>query len=302
MRELGSRLVRAREARGLTLEDAERDTRISRRYLQALESEQFEAIPAPVYARGFLRSYSQYLGLDPQELLALFPRDRDQPEPVQAPARASVREPLSAVGPSRPSWRKEPPPAGGRQPAGPQGAGNGRRQEYDTGFDDGPVIGVDIGMPSPARRIQPDPAAQTRTTVVIVIAVAAVIFVSLLAFAISRLGGDEAEPGSSNDAGGTGVATDASATGTASGAGTSAAAGTSPAAEIPGVVRGTVPDVGGMAAASAKAAIEAAGFQAKELPAPHSEPKNTVYDQSPAPGGQLPEGSVVTIAVSTGPE
>ena len=37
MKELGSRLMRARETRGLTLEDAERDTRISRRYLQALD-------------------------------------------------------------------------------------------------------------------------------------------------------------------------------------------------------------------------------------------------------------------------
>ena len=55
MGELGTLLVRAREARGLTIEDAERDTRISRRYLQALESEQFDVIPAPVYARGFLR-------------------------------------------------------------------------------------------------------------------------------------------------------------------------------------------------------------------------------------------------------
>src|SRR5258706_6656387 len=80
MGELGSLLSRQREARGLTLDDAERDTRISKRYLQALESEQFEVIPAPVYARGFLRSYSQYLGLDPQEMLSLFPRE-GAPEP-----------------------------------------------------------------------------------------------------------------------------------------------------------------------------------------------------------------------------
>ena len=51
MGELGSLLTRAREARGLTIEDAERDTRISRRYLFALEAEQFDVIPAPVYAR-----------------------------------------------------------------------------------------------------------------------------------------------------------------------------------------------------------------------------------------------------------
>ena len=86
MKELGSRLMRARETRGLTLEDAERDTRISRRYLQALETEQFEVIPAPVYARGFLRSYSQYLGLDPGEMLSLFPRDEEElPPPAPTP-------------------------------------------------------------------------------------------------------------------------------------------------------------------------------------------------------------------------
>ncbi len=98
MGELGSLLTRAREARGLTLEDAERDTRISRRYLMALESEQFEVIPAPVYARGFLRSYSQYLGLDPQETLAMFPRE-DDPE-YQRAAEASVPHPRPS--PDRP--------------------------------------------------------------------------------------------------------------------------------------------------------------------------------------------------------
>ncbi len=74
---LGQMLARARQARGLTLEDAERDTRIARNYLRALEEERFERLPAPVYARGFLRSYSQYLGLDAAEVLALFPQ---QPE------------------------------------------------------------------------------------------------------------------------------------------------------------------------------------------------------------------------------
>src|SRR5690606_12019062 len=115
MGELGSLLTRAREARGLTLEDAERDTRISRRYLHALENEQFEVIPAPVYARGFLRSYSQYLGLDPQEMLMLFPRE-DDPEYQRAadatsPApRPSRDQPVSPVSASRPTWRTQGPP------------------------------------------------------------------------------------------------------------------------------------------------------------------------------------------------
>jgi hypothetical protein len=57
---LGESLRSARSAKGLTLEDAERVTRIPRKYLEALELENFSILPAPVYARGFLRSYSQY--------------------------------------------------------------------------------------------------------------------------------------------------------------------------------------------------------------------------------------------------
>jgi cytoskeleton protein RodZ len=73
MTPLGETLQRARLARGVTLEEAERTTRISRRYLEALENENFGLLPAPVYARGFLRTYARYLGLEPSDLLPLFP-------------------------------------------------------------------------------------------------------------------------------------------------------------------------------------------------------------------------------------
>src|SRR5438093_13196754 len=70
---LGETLRRARLSKNVTFEDAERVTRIRREYLEALEREDFTKLPAPVYARGFLRSYSGYLGLDPGELLPFFP-------------------------------------------------------------------------------------------------------------------------------------------------------------------------------------------------------------------------------------
>jgi cytoskeletal protein RodZ len=73
MTPLGETLQRARLARGVTLEEAERTTRISRRYLEALENENFGLLPAPVYARGFLRTYARYLDLEPSDLLPLFP-------------------------------------------------------------------------------------------------------------------------------------------------------------------------------------------------------------------------------------
>lgn len=75
MGELGHTLSRARRARAITLEDVERDTHVSRRYLQALENEDFSIFPAPVYARGFLRTYSRYLGLNSDELIRLFPNE-----------------------------------------------------------------------------------------------------------------------------------------------------------------------------------------------------------------------------------
>lgn len=73
MSPLGETLRRARLSKGITIEDAERVTRIPRKYLEALEVENYGILPAPVYARGFLRSYAGYLGLDPGELLPFFP-------------------------------------------------------------------------------------------------------------------------------------------------------------------------------------------------------------------------------------
>ncbi len=85
MAELGKALFQARVGRGLTIEDAERDTRISKRYLEALEREDFSAFPAPFYARAFLRTYAQYLGLDAAQLLAALPHARLDPEVTPLP-------------------------------------------------------------------------------------------------------------------------------------------------------------------------------------------------------------------------
>lgn len=282
MGEIGSWLVRAREARGLTLEDAERDTRISRRYLQALESEQFDVIPAPVYARGFLRSYSQYLGLDPQELLALFPRDDDPA--YSPPSSPPVREqPVSAVGPARPTWRRPPrekTPAPARRPsAGPQ---------QEMSFE--PTIGVDIGVATPTRRIKTDPAAQTRSLTVLVVAIGAIAAVLLLAFLISKVGGDD-DPASSPGPAAKTTTTVAQQTPTQP-------AGASGLDVTPGVV----PDVEGKPVAQARLAIAEAGFEVSEKHQKDARPKGTVIQQSPAPGIEKATGvSTVIIVVSDGP-
>ncbi len=66
MFELGSTLREARVRRGIELAQVAAETRIRTRYLQALEDERFELLPGSAYAKGFLRAYADYLGLDGQ--------------------------------------------------------------------------------------------------------------------------------------------------------------------------------------------------------------------------------------------
>ena len=63
MIDLGSELQQAREKKGVSLSEAESATRIKECYLQALEVDDWAALPTQVQARGFLRNYAVYLGL-----------------------------------------------------------------------------------------------------------------------------------------------------------------------------------------------------------------------------------------------
>ena len=72
MSDLGELLRQARVYKGASLRDAERATRISRTYLEALENQDFTQLPPPAYARGIVKNYAQYLGLDPAAILSLY--------------------------------------------------------------------------------------------------------------------------------------------------------------------------------------------------------------------------------------
>ncbi len=98
MEEIGRTLKQARSRLGLTLEEAERSTRIRARYLDALERGDLAALPSQVQARGFLRNYAEYLGLDAEAVLRRYgeavPAQRTRPlrrTPLQeATTRPSV--------------------------------------------------------------------------------------------------------------------------------------------------------------------------------------------------------------------
>lgn len=65
---VGRVLERARKDRGLSLEEAERATKIRKRYLVGLEDDDYTVLPDAVYAQGFLKTYANFLGLDGAEL------------------------------------------------------------------------------------------------------------------------------------------------------------------------------------------------------------------------------------------
>src|SRR5580765_7664767 len=61
---IGEQLRRAREAKGMSLEDVASRTRIPIRHLQNIEREEWDALPAATYAVGFTRNYANAVGLD----------------------------------------------------------------------------------------------------------------------------------------------------------------------------------------------------------------------------------------------
>jgi cytoskeleton protein RodZ len=93
MFEIGSSLREARERRELELSQIERDTRIRTRYLQALEDERFDRLPAPAYAKGFLRTYADYLGLDAQRFVDEYNSHFAPAEEPRAAAPVRIRRP-----------------------------------------------------------------------------------------------------------------------------------------------------------------------------------------------------------------
>ncbi len=77
-------MLAARERKGVDLYRAERDTKIRVRYLAALERGDYRELPGNVYTKGFLRNYALYLGLDPDDVLLQWRRERGDPREPQA--------------------------------------------------------------------------------------------------------------------------------------------------------------------------------------------------------------------------
>ena len=85
MESIGDKLRLEREQKSLSIEQIARDTNIAKRFLRALEEEDFSVFPGDPYLIGFLRNYADYLGLDPQEMVSLYRNFtiQSQPAPIE---------------------------------------------------------------------------------------------------------------------------------------------------------------------------------------------------------------------------
>jgi cytoskeletal protein RodZ len=70
--DLGQLLRKARQERGISLEQLQETTKIRIRYLQAIEEENFSVLPGNFYVRAFIKSYAEAVGLNPDEILRMY--------------------------------------------------------------------------------------------------------------------------------------------------------------------------------------------------------------------------------------
>lgn len=95
MEELGRVLQGRREQLGMDLDQLQTQTKIRKRYLIALEKGDWSILPGDVYARGFVRSYAECVGLNGRDLLEKYVENRpNQPGILSEPAR--TEEPIGA--------------------------------------------------------------------------------------------------------------------------------------------------------------------------------------------------------------
>ncbi|MBB6449245.1 cytoskeletal protein RodZ [Geomicrobium halophilum] len=89
MAELGQFLREKREEKGWRIEEVQAHTKIQKRYLLAIEGGRYNELPGAFYARAFIKSYVEVLGLNPEEVFSEFDHDLPKPskEAIEFPSR-----------------------------------------------------------------------------------------------------------------------------------------------------------------------------------------------------------------------
>lgn len=280
-RRLGAWLRAERLRRGESLAEVERDIHITRAYLDAIEEEHFDVLPAPVYTRGFVRLYARRLGLDTTEAVALLPASLPVPPGLEPSAalRRPGRDAPAITLPRVPSMRvlalripeMRAPRGGFRLPSLPSRAA----LSEGGGAPRMPVLGPD------ARRWG-------------LAALGVVVLILSAVFLPRAFDGT----GSGATATPTTVAATAQATVQAGGApvaSTPAAQGTATTGSV------TVPNLVGVARADAQARLQDAGLTSVVVEIANATvPAGRVASQQPAAGTGVNRGDNVTLIVSRG--
>jgi transcriptional regulator with XRE-family HTH domain len=100
MTSVGERLKAEREAKQLSTSQVAEATRMKIQTIEQIERNEFDRIAAPIYARGFIRMYAEFLGLDPAPLVLEYAQrtaGARPPGPVAAPGAVTARAPSRAA-------------------------------------------------------------------------------------------------------------------------------------------------------------------------------------------------------------
>lgn len=89
----GEEMRKEREIRSISLKEIADATKISKRYLEAIEKDDYNILPAAVFTRGFVREYARYLGLNPDEAVNRYLHYRQGLEETGAVPKDTRREP-----------------------------------------------------------------------------------------------------------------------------------------------------------------------------------------------------------------
>jgi cytoskeleton protein RodZ len=155
---LGEVLAAKRGERGLTIEQAATATRIRAHYLSALESDEPERLVAPVYAKGHLRTYARYLGLDPEPLVKMLKTEAQDPRRLLSIGNHIVRPQMVLTAPAIVA-------AGIVLLAGAFGGYAWRQMQVDQ-RPGGGSPSVQVAAVTPASSPAPTPKPQTKPIVV----------------------------------------------------------------------------------------------------------------------------------------
>src|SRR4030081_3434794 len=89
---IGEKLRLARETRGIALRDISEQTRISMRYLEGIEADDYRRLPGGIFNRSFIRAYAKFIGYDEQEAIEEYTQTlRDQGESTDDSSTKSFR-------------------------------------------------------------------------------------------------------------------------------------------------------------------------------------------------------------------